>query len=298
MNRKLLARQVVLMQQAERLLRDEGFLDLPVDLEGIAGTREIIIRPMADSEEGVSGMLARHGNTFGILYSANFRNEGFRRFSISHELGHYFIEGHLDHIPFDGGVHRSHAGFVSLDHYEREADHFAAGLLMPTTLVRNIIHREPDGLEAIEAIQNEARTSLTASAIRYAGLTEAATAAIVSHNGKIDYCFMSEAMRSMNPAIWPRKDTPVPPGTATESITKLQRERRPGARATKDIDGSVWIGGKRNLQAREEVVALGSYGHILTLLTCPEFLDEGLMEEDEASEEALEESWTPTFRRS
>lgn len=168
---------------------------------------------------------------------------------------------------------------------------------MPATLVRNIIHRAPDGLEAVKAIRNEARASLVASAIRYAGLAEAATAAIVSQNGKIDYCFMSEALRSMNPAIYPRKGTPAPPGTVTEFMTKLPSERRPGAHATEDIDGSVWIGGGRHLQAREEVVALGSYGRILTLLTLPEFLDEGLMDEDEASEEALEESWTPVFRR-
>ena len=297
MNRKLLARQAVLMQQAERLLRDEGFLHLPVDLEGLARTREIVVRPMVDPDEGVSGMLVRHGNNFGIRYSTNFRNEGFQRFSISHELGHYFIEGHLDHITFVEGRHRSHSGFVSVDHYEREADHFAAGLLMPTTLVRNIIHRAPDGLEAVEAIRNEARASLVASAIRYVGLAEAATAAIVSQNGKIDYCFMSEALRSMNPAIYPRKGTPVPPGTVTGFMTNHPSERRLDAHATEDIDGSVWIGGRRHLPAREEVVALGSYGRILTLLILPELLDESLMEEDEASEEALEKSWTPVFRR-
>lgn len=119
MNRKLLARQAVLMQQAERLLRDEGFLRLPVDLEGLARTREIVVRPMVDWDEGVSGMLVRHGNTFGILYPANFRSEGFQRFSISHELGHYFIEGHLDHITFVEGRHRSRSGFVSVDRHER-----------------------------------------------------------------------------------------------------------------------------------------------------------------------------------
>lgn len=297
MNRNFPARQAVLMQQAERLLRDEGFLHLPVDIEGLARTRGIIVQPMVDSDEGVSGMLVRHGNNFGIRYSTSFRNEGFQRFSISHELGHYFIEGHLDHITFVEGRHRSHSGFVSVDRHEREADYFAAGLLMPATLVRNIIHRTPDGLEAVEAIRNEARASLVASAIRYAGLAEAATAAIVSHIGKIDYCFISGALRSMNPAIYPRKGTPVPPGTVTEFMTKHPSERRPGAHTTEDIDGSLWIGGTSHPQAREEVVALGSYGRILTLLTLPEFLDEGLMEEDEASEEALAESWTPAFRR-
>ena len=43
--------------------------------------------------------------------------------------------------------------------------------------------------------------------------------------------------------------------------------------------------------------AIGSYGRILTVLTCPDLLDEGFMEEDEDSDEVLEESWTPRFRR-
>ena len=39
------------------------------------------------------GMLVRYGNTFGILYDSTVPNEGFQRFSIAHELGHFFVEG-------------------------------------------------------------------------------------------------------------------------------------------------------------------------------------------------------------
>ena len=126
---------------------------------------------MDSAEEGVSGMLLRHGDTFGILYSTRIPNIGFQRFSIAHELGHYFIDGHLDQIPFDGNTHSSRADFVSGDRYEREADHFAAGLLMPTTLVRGVIDEESEGLCGIEAVQQKANASLTAAAIRYIGLT-------------------------------------------------------------------------------------------------------------------------------
>ena len=289
--------RTILMQKAEHLLREEGFLSLPVDLKGLAKTREIIIQPMPDSNDGVSGMLTRHGNTFGILYATRIPNEGFQRFSIAHELGHYFVEGHLDHIPFDGGSHRSRADFVSDDRYEREADCFAAGLLLPGTLVQNIIHRMPDGLGAVEAIQREARTSLTASAIRYVGLTDTVAAMIVSRDGRIDYCFMSDAMKSMKPDTWPKKGTPVPPGTPTEFIIKLSKERRDGVREDDEIDLAVWIGGRRSVPAREEAVALGSYDRVLTLLTCSDLLDGSFMDEDEDSDEALEESWTPSFRR-
>ena len=95
---------------------------------------------METSHSGVSGMLVSYGNTFSILYST-IDNDGYQRFCIAHELGHFFVEGHLDYIPFVHGVHRSRAGYISQDRYEREADCFAAGLLMPEAPVCEVIGR-------------------------------------------------------------------------------------------------------------------------------------------------------------
>ena len=293
MNQVLDYRQKSLVRQAEQLLQDESLLEFPVDLEALAQIRGIFIQKMDSAEEGVSGMLLRHGDTFGILYSTRIPNIGFQRFSIAHELGHYFIDGHLDQIPFDGNMHSSRAGFVSSDSYEREADHFAAGLLMPTTLVRGVIGEESEGLCAIEAIQQKANASLTAAAIRYIGLTDAAAAIIVSRNGRVDYCFMSETMESLREITWPRKGTLIPSDTVTESILDKSEEEQREARAEGEVDITTWFGGRRSVTAWEEVIGLGSYGRILTVLTCPN-LDEN---EDEDSDEALEESCTPRFRR-
>ena len=86
-------RQKSLVRQAEQLLQDKNLLELPVDLEALAQIHGIFIQKMDSAEEGVSGMLLRHGDTFGILYSTRILNIGFQRFSIAHELGHYFIDG-------------------------------------------------------------------------------------------------------------------------------------------------------------------------------------------------------------
>ena len=297
MNRNSEYRRSILMHQAERLLRDEGLLHLHVDLKKLAETRDIVIKPMRGQEIGVSGMLVRHGDKFGILYDESVSNEGYQRFSIAHELGHFFVDGHVDHIPFDGEYHRSRAGFVSDDPYEREADYFAAGLLMPTTLVRPVICREPDGLSAIESIQKRTRASLTASAIRYADLAEIATAIVVSRAGKVDYCFMSDAFKSLKGIQWPRKGTPVPSRTPTASLIKKPDSQRRAARDVDETDIMEWFDGGQTVRAQEEVVDLGSYDRVLTVLTCPGLLDDGFMDEDDDSDEALEESWTPRFRR-
>src|SRR5947209_3343243 len=97
-------------QKAEALLRERGVSALPVDPCKIAADSGIEVRAKPDTAGGVSGMLLRHGDTFGILYATHIDSEGFQRFSIAHELGHYFLEGHLDHVLPADGVHESHAG--------------------------------------------------------------------------------------------------------------------------------------------------------------------------------------------
>ena len=82
----------------------------------------------------MSGILLRTGDSCGIAYATHIDNPGFQRFSIAHELGHYFLPGHLDAVLGDRDVHESHAEFASADRYELEADHFAASLLMPRCL--------------------------------------------------------------------------------------------------------------------------------------------------------------------
>jgi IrrE N-terminal-like domain len=126
-------------QTAEALLRDEGIITLPVDPFAIAASRNIEVKSKPDTAEGVSGMLLRHGDNFGILYATHIPSEGFQRFSIAHELGHYFLDGHVDHILPKDGLHISHAGFVSADPYELEAYQFAAGLLMPSVPFRPLL---------------------------------------------------------------------------------------------------------------------------------------------------------------
>jgi hypothetical protein len=192
-------------QTAEKFLRDEGITKLPVDPFAIARSRDIVVEPKPDTAEGVSGMLLRYGNTFCILYATHISSEGFQRFSVGHELGHFFLDGHIDHVLSKNDTHFSHAGFVTADSFELEADHFAAGLLMPSTpFKREIVRCEP-GLSAVLEVAKICRTSRTATAIRYAETTEDAVAVIVSTGRVIDYCFLSDTMKSLPELKWLRK---------------------------------------------------------------------------------------------
>lgn len=283
--------------QAEQFLRDEGITALAVDVMEIAESRGIAVQGKPDTAPGVSGMLVRTGDEFGILYATHIRSLGFQRFSIAHELAHYFLEGHVDHILPKTGQHVSEAGFTSADPFELEADHFAAGLLMPSTLFQAELRKLNDGLGAIEALAETCVTSLTATAIRYSELTRAASAVIVTTGKHVDYCRLSDSIKTHKGLQWLKKGTLVPGDTETSRLNAAPDRVGAAERSSAEIDLRLWFGGERRVAALEEVVGLGSYGRTLTVITCPAIEDAAYGYDDGDHEERLIESWTPRFRR-
>lgn len=281
---------IIATQHAEKLLRERGITSLPVDPFAIAAAENITVQAKPDTAPGVSGILMRVGSSFGIMYATHIQNEGFQRFSVGHELGHYFLPGHIDAVfSGDAQVHISHAGFVSDDPYEKEADHFAAGLLMPDPMFHSALVRTDDGLAGIEHLAGLCRTSLTATAIRY---TEKATipAAIVMSTGtRIDFCFMSAPLKEFPGLQWLKKGTPLPSGVLTRAFNGNGNNVAEAGRDEDTADLKEWFGGERSVEILEQVVGLGAYGKTLTVITCGTFA----YEEDE--EEQLEKSWTPHF---
>ena len=278
--------------KAEHWLKQNGITSLPVDPFEIAKGLDIEVRPKGDVEPGVSGMLLRHGDIFGILYATHVRSIGFQRFSIGHELGHYLLEGHPEQLFPDGdGVHASRAGFMSNVLHEREADHFACGLLMPDGPFRSALRRCGDGLSAIEELADKCLTSITATAIRYARKASVPAAVVVSTDGMVDFTFLSKDMQEFPELVVPRKGEPVPDGTATAVFTRSRDNVVRARREAEDVDLRSWLGGRRSLEAKEEILGLGSYGRVLTVLTTDFLAD------DEDEDGDLEERWTPRFRR-
>lgn len=280
------------IRAAEQLIRDLAITALPIDPFAIAQNRKIEVRAKPSPNAGVSGMLIRVGNSFAIGYATHIDNIPFQRFSVSHELGHYFLPGHIDAVLADSDKHESHAGFTSSNRYEIEADHFAAGLLMPSHLFLPAIRRAGTGLAAVESLADSCNTSLLATAIRLIECTSDPIAIVVSTADKIDYCCMSDAFKEIDRITWLRKSQPIPRTSSTFQFnldpTKVQR----GARTQGTSDLQEWFSSDRSIEITEDVVGLGSYGKTLTVLYDIELPDE----EEEDEEDSLIESWTPRFR--
>lgn len=279
--------------EAERLIKELGITALPVDPIAIARGRGIEVVAKPASNAGVSGMLIRVGNAFAIAYATHIDNEPFQRFSVSHELGHYYLPGHMDAVLGASGIHESRAGYASDDRYEKEADRFAAGLLMPRHLFFPALQSAGQGLLAIENLGKRCKTSLHATAIRYTQCTRDPVAIVVSVGNKIDHCFMSESLKAVDGIDWIRKREVVPRNTATFTFNQNVENVRRAVRVEDMASLQDWFGGHHAIEISEDVIGLGSYGKTLTVLydiTLPEA-------EEEEEERNLVESWTPRFRR-
>jgi IrrE N-terminal-like domain len=272
MNMKLRRQEVTV--HAETLVSGLGISELPVNPFAIAHDRQIEIQPKDSDEPGVSGFLARTGSTFGIMYATHIKNEGFINFTVSHELGHYFLPGHPEHLfPYGDGVHKSRSGFISRDPYELEADHFASTLLMPTSLFLPAIRDAGDGFEAIQSLAEACKTSITATAIRYAAHAEDPVAVILSSGDRIDACFVSDPIKDVKGLRWFIKNEIVPTGTATRTFNQdpgnIDLCNTDQAWTTLDL----WFDGSSEIEMQEDVVGLGSYGKTLTVLFTTEAIE-------------------------
>ncbi len=287
--RLLMARQC-----GEKIAADGGFTGFPVDPFAIAAKEEILVEAKDPDRKGMSGCIVFTDDGVGIIYATDIRSEGFRRFTVAHELGHYFLDGHPEEIAKTGPVHFSRAGFVQGNSsIEIEADHFASGLLMPTRLTREALYQAPIGLGGVQHLATVAEASLTAAAIRTAECAPYPVAIIVSEREKVSYGFMSESFKKLGKLRFLRKGDGLP-HTGTRAFNAVADNIRLGRSVCYQSTLADWFGGPAGTIIDEEVVGLGSYGHTLTVLSSEALTDDPYEDEDE--EAALLESWAPKFR--
>lgn len=276
----------------ENFAKEQGVTVLPVNPIEIAENLDIVVEPLPPEKKGVSGMLVESNNNFGIMYATYLENTGFQHFSIGHELGHYSLPGHYEQL-MGNGYHESKCGFISGEKYELEADHFSAGLLMPSYLFDEVVNEVDSGMKAVNLLAKKCETSLTATAIRYAQRTPDPVAVIVSEGQLIHYCFMSDEFKEINGLTWIRKGKPLPKNTVTSHFNTFPQNI---INCNKEEGGTTlldWFDCNLQYEVYEEVIGLGQYGKTLSVLSLENIPDQ----EELDDEEDLVESWTPRFKR-
>lgn len=117
------------------------------------------------------------------------------RFTLAHELGHYFIPTHR--LGLMRGDLRPHGSVNFLNNppawqIEREADAFASTLLMPTASVKAFVEGKPFNFQLIEAIADKFKVSKSAAAVRFVDIGNYPIMVVYAVDGKIRWMSRSE----------------------------------------------------------------------------------------------------------
>jgi IrrE N-terminal-like domain len=195
------------------------------------------------------------------------RTEGRVRFSIAHELGHYYIGAHREYL-LRGENHNSVADFRSKDPREKEADEFAACLLMPHELfVAELKKRQirDCNLADLKRLSEQVfNTSLTSTVLRYVGFDWEPCAMIVSSAGHVVWARQSDSMKAIGMS-YIANDTPIPNGTPTAKLLKKLETADDGF-CEGSVDAELWYERPWRNELWEEAIPLGNTGLVLTFL--------------------------------
>ncbi len=144
-------------QLVEELLRKHRVEEPPVPIEVVARREGLDIR-LEPLDSNLSGFLYREGSN-AIIGANSLQARVRQRFTIAHELGHYFLhEG--EQLHFDRAVHfrlRSTLAATGTDTSEVEANRFAAELLMPRTM----IDADMNAAKALDVLDDEFLSKLS-----------------------------------------------------------------------------------------------------------------------------------------
>lgn len=161
------------MTELERLLAKYR-AETPVDVVSLIQNLGVDVEPAAELAGGISGHVKRELDGRYVIRANGHEHEYRRRFTMAHELGHFVL--HRSILDRAGGVNDNtmyrtdiHApAYNSHIHriHERQANSFAANLLMPEEKVREVHAREseisPIGMPSLAAMYREFHVSPSA----------------------------------------------------------------------------------------------------------------------------------------
>jgi IrrE N-terminal-like domain len=242
-------------------------------LEEIAWRRGVAITeaPLSGAEAWIT-MLPGKAR---MRLSSSITDPRRRRFTIAHELGHFELHrfarglgvcqsGDLDDWRFD----------ESQPNNEREANQFAADLLLPRRFVEPLCMDADPSLEGIGAIADRFITSLTATAIRYTEYCPHPVAVVFSTAGMVRWYRPSADFRESGLRI----DTKVHLLPQTYAGAYFRDGTVPEERRT--VPAAAWLEGRlagRLPTIQEQTWPLSAHHSTLSLL----WIDAELPEDEE-----------------
>jgi Zn-dependent peptidase ImmA (M78 family) len=196
--------------------------NIKTDLQSICEDEGIPVI-LDNYDDAFDGLLTWNGTKFHIHLNetrGNLMTSRRGRFSLAHELGHFFLESHRTGI-MSGAIpsHPSNHSLVHTDKIETEADFFAGNLLMPTGRLRAFTAKRKFSLDIIKDIANSFGVSLTAAVLRFAQVGTHDIMIVFSKDNIVEWSYRSDRFPKVANKF--KKGKPLPPTTvAGESFLK------------------------------------------------------------------------------
>lgn len=194
------ARQSAL-EKGEEIAKGFPFRKPSVDPFAVAAAEsELIHLEGGDFRDCFDGRLSYHGERFLLVYNTRYnrwstedRHHPKVRFTVAHELGHFYLDRHREFLVKRRRAIESMTEFESNGEIERQADAFASGLLMPKFLLGPLINQEEDvTIGSIKAAASTFDVSLTSMMVRWTQLSHFPCAAVCVRRSQIQWGFVSE----------------------------------------------------------------------------------------------------------
>ena len=272
--------QEMAAETAEAMLERLRMNCAPINLFDIAASEEpLLILKGGNYRDRFDGQLEYHrkSNRFILFYNTKHDplTQGVlhprTRFSIAHELGHYFLDKHHDYLVHGGTTHGSKSEFFSHVLTEREADAFAAALLMPRRLMRPLVNRGELTPRRIDELAAHFETSRVSTAIQAVKFSDFPSALIGIRDGIVAWTFLSASLNDAG--CYPRQ-----PGSNPHRVAQAKWQRMvQGEEADSEHCGNIgdWFDtyGQQhldNLKIAESYLPVPAMHTLLVLLAADE----------------------------
>jgi hypothetical protein len=191
------------------------------------------------------------------------------RFTIAHELGHYFIDEHRNLLKKGTSLSFNHQhNNLSI---EKEANHFASFLLMPTQRFLAVAASLPQGLSAILYLAGAFESSIDCTSIQYIKLN-CCTGLLIRWNEnntvKTSFCsdYLAKVLNSNNRPLLKNQELYF-----ERLKTEFSNIEGPYEIIERATPLSRWIatltpGAPEDLMCLEQTIKLGKYGGLTLVM--------------------------------
>lgn len=267
--------------RAAEVLKELKCRDAPIDPLAVAKSESPLLKVRGGNfRNQFDGQLEYHKrqNRFLLLFNDKYdryarlgTHHPRTRFTISHELGHYFLQPHHTYLLQGGKSHGSKGEYSSPIMMEREADAFAAALLMPESIMGEWVNEGDLTLENIEEWARVFDTSLTSTAKRAIDLSHFPSAVVPIKGGVTRMYHMSDAM--IDGGCYPRPSGSTLPPTAQKVWEAFQSGTAQKSSAQSHV--GQWFQtfrseDQKSLPVFEHYLPISVMETVLVILTVPE----------------------------